>query len=426
MDRLNTSDIIWASRIPANPFFLNFVSLPWQRIVCPLYKMLKKIWRRLPQPIRDKFFGLLFAICSQERRPASLLRPEPLYICGAFRSNSGLGRSACLYARQMEQAGHKVYRVDMTSAMRMQPDFSTSPGELTLAGLGDHMGQGTIVLHANPPQFNMALLSLPRSFTSSKQLIAYWVWESTTLPPLWQAAFEYVNAVETPSQFTYNVLSRHGTRPVAVHPHLVEQPNCIRLRNKADRVLHCLNIFDAGSSFERKNPEAILAAFSRAFLPGEADLTFKVSHPDADRARYQKFREACQRVPGARLIEDVYSWEEMERLYQAHDVYISLHRSEGFGLTIREALNMGLCVLATGWSGNMDFMNHPNAQAVPYSLANHQFSKGAYKGLTNTWAEPDVEECARMLRALRERIIGSSLSQPANQDSKRIQHILAQ
>ena len=88
----------------------------------------------------------------------------------------------------------------------------------------------------------------------------------------------------------------------------------------------------------------------------------------------------------------------MEELYLAHDVYLSLHRSEGYGLTIREALAYGLHVVATGWSGNMDFMVGERAHAVGYRLVPVALKRGACRAPGARWAEPDVGEAAGIVR----------------------------
>ena len=113
---------------------------------------------------------------------------------------------------------------------------------------------------------------------------------------------------------------------------------------------------------------ATLKAFSLAFKPGEAVLTFKVSGVDDADPQYQFFRKACYKERGVFVITECMSQEELEYLYLRNDIYLSLHRSEGYGLTIREAMLHGLYVVATGWSWNIDFMNREKAFTVQYTL----------------------------------------------------------
>ena len=130
-------------------------------------------------------------------------------------------------------------------------------------------------------------------------------------------------------------------------------------------------------------------------------MTFKVSSPQIDRENFKKFEHACAQVSGVRIVTKTLEASELEELYLEHDVYLSLHRAEGYGLTIHEALLYGLYAVATGWSGNMDYMHMPKAFAVPYKLAPLQETSGAFKGLKALWAEADVKAAADILRELR-------------------------
>ena len=147
-----------------------------------------------------------------------------------------------------------------------------------------------------------------------------------------------------------------------------------------------------------------MKAFELAFAPGEAELTFKVSNYQADNKAFAVFQAACARVPGVRILAETFSHAALEDLYLRHDVYLSLHRSEGYGLTIREAMLYGLHVVATGWSGNMDFMTGALAHPVSYRLVPVNMTSGSYKGLKATWAEADVREAAGILQELRRRL----------------------
>ena len=101
------------------------------------------------------------------------------------------------------------------------------------------------------------------------------------------------------------------------------------------------------------------------------------------------------------LITDTLSRRAMDSLMAGSDAFVSLHRSEGFGLPIAEAMAMGTPVIATGWSGNMDFMNPDVAACVEYELVELQQSYGPYKA-GQRWAEPSIDDAAEWMRRLRE------------------------
>ncbi len=153
------------------------------------------------------------------------------------------------------------------------------------------------------------------------------------------------------------------------------------------------------SGISRKNPEAAIRAFKLAFPHGGAMLTLKVSGAASAPRELERLRRLCA-DPAIHILTKTLSHEELDNLYWQHDVYLSLHRSEGYGLTIREAMLRGLHVVATGWSGNMDFMTGSLAHAVPFQMVPIHESKGPLKGLKGRWAEPDADAAAMVLREL--------------------------
>ena len=140
-----------------------------------------------------------------------------------------------------------------------------------------------------------------------------------------------------------------------------------------------LNVFHLGSAFSRKNPLAAIAAFRKAF--GDAPdrvLAIKLIDNGAQWAR----RELDAAIAGAgniRLIEGMLPEADMAGLMAAADIVISLHRSEGFGLVPAQAMALGKPVIATAWSGNLDFMNKDNSALVSYSLVPVHDPEGAFE-----------------------------------------------
>ncbi|MCD7985323.1 MAG: hypothetical protein LUG19_13915 [Desulfovibrio sp.] len=156
-----------------------------------------------------------------------------------------------------------------------------------------------------------------------------------------------MDAVEVPSSFVRQTLQQCTGKPGSTLPHQIVRPTRHKAVFAEGGVLRCLYIFDAASSYERKNPLAVLKAFECAFAPGETELTFNVGNPQANTRQFAAFSEACARVVGVRILTKPLDHAALEDLYLARDVYLSLHRSEGFGLPIREAMLYGLHV---SWS----------------------------------------------------------------------------
>jgi glycosyltransferase involved in cell wall biosynthesis len=177
-------------------------------------------------------------------------------------------------------------------------------------------------------------------------------------------------------------------------------PNMRAKLGLPEDALIVLNVIHLGSAFSRKNPLAAIEAFRRAF--GDAPdrvLAIKLIDNGAKWAR----RELEKAVAGAnniRLIEGMLPEADMAGLMAAADVVISLHRSEGFGLVPAQAMALGKPVVATAWSGNVDFMNARNSALVSYSLIPVHDPEGAFDSDGQKWADANVGEAAEWLRRL--------------------------
>ena len=161
--------------------------------------------------------------------------------------------------------------------------------------------------------------------------------------------------------------------------------------------------FDYLSVFGRKNPIAAITAFARAFPPDSgAALIVKSLNHDRDPRAHEQLREAVASHPDVHLIEDRLSRADRDGLMNAADCYVSLHRAEGFGFTLAESMWLGKPVIATGYSGNLDFMTTENSYLVDYRLVPIGPGNDPYPP-DGVWAEPDVDHAAALMREVHER-----------------------
>jgi glycosyltransferase involved in cell wall biosynthesis len=152
---------------------------------------------------------------------------------------------------------------------------------------------------------------------------------------------------------------------------------------------------DVRSSLARKNPLGAIAAFKQGVgMRADSVLILKVTGADHDPAAFESLRTALN---GSRvvLLLDRLSMDEQWQLYAACDAFVSLHRAEGYGLPMAEAMAVGRPVVGTAWSGNLDFMNSSNAALVDYKLVEINDPQGVYAG--STWAEPSISHAAEWL-----------------------------
>ena len=183
----------------------------------------------------------------------------------------------------------------------------------------------------------------------------------------------FVDEVWTYSEFERRAVEAAVDRPVRVLNPAIPLDR-VRPRPRAALGLPdgfvFLYSFDYLSVFERKNPLAAIAAFTRAFSPGDgATLVVKGVNADSAPASRDALLAAAHGRPDIRVWHDYLDAGNQRSLIASCDVYVSLHRSEGFGLTMAEAMAAGTPVIATAYSGNLDFMDETNSFLAPYRLA---------------------------------------------------------
>jgi len=168
----------------------------------------------------------------------------------------------------------------------------------------------------------------------------------------------------------------------------------------ADAVI-VLVAFNLASSFARKNPLAAIAAFRQAF-GDRADrlLMVKIGNPAHAPGDFGAIEAAVAGARNIRVETRTLPAAEAHALTLAADIVLSLHRSEGFGLVPAEAMLLGRPVIATGWSGNMTFMDDECAALIRYRLVPARDPRGVYAVAGASWAEPDIAHAAEWLRRL--------------------------
>jgi glycosyltransferase involved in cell wall biosynthesis len=363
----------------------------------PRRSALRRLWQRLPQNTRTQ---LLFDV-SRLLAPLPDAKPRggfPIGIAGLFSTASGVGEGARLAYASLETAGLAPTAFDLSPAFRqVELDEVARRRPVT-------PGAGSLIVHHNAPYLPHALWALGRARVRGRRIIGYWAWELPRLPDGWQASMRYLHEIWVPSTFTRDAVAAATNKPVHVVRHplppTTASPNMRGKFGLPEQALVVLNVFHLGSAFARKNPLAAVAAFRKAF--GERVdrvLAIKLIDNGAAGAR----RELNAAIAGAgniRLIEGMLPEADMAGLMAAADIVISLHRSEGFGLVPAQAMALGKPVIATGWSGNLDFMNKNNSALVSYSLIPVRDPEGAFQGDDQKWADANVDEAAEWLRRL--------------------------
>ena len=354
------------------------------------------LWRRLPPRLRRR----ALASATGWLAPKASLRPVPaasgIVVAGELGQASGMGETARLMAVTAQRLGQQVWTIDLPPPVEAGRKVSVATSAIPPP-------QVPLVLHVNAPLLPLALLRLPSAAVRNRPVIGYWAWELPEVPAEWHPAVACVSQVWVPSRFTAAVLEPLlPGRVRVVPPALAVAPPVASLLGRAafdlpPAAVVVLVSFNLASSFARKNPFAAVAAFRWAFGDRpDRILLLKVGHPDHAPGDFARLAQLAQ-APNIRLQTQTLSSEDRHALTTCADIVLSLHRGEGFGLVLAEAMLLGKAVIATGWSGNTDFMDASNAALVGYRLVPARDDRAVYRGL---WAEPDVEQAAALLRKL--------------------------
>ena len=318
-------------------------------------------------------------------------------IAGYLRSEMGVGESARAMAAAARSAGIPVSLVDFRVNDRSRL-LDTSAGPID--NLFRH---GVNVFHVNADQTQVLFSWLQEAEYGGRYNIGFWAWELSEFPDQFLDSFAWHDEIWTPSSFCQDAIARRSPVPVVRIPHAVEVEPVEGLSRAAlglpEHELLFLVVFDALSVFARKNPQGAVAAFRAAAgrMPG-ARLILKVNNADQCPDKMDELRRLSEGLP-VTLIDRVFTRREINALISHADCLVSLHRSEGFGLPLAEAMWCGVPVIATAYSGNMDFTRHDTALLVSYSLT--KVGGGAFPYPADAeLAEPDTDAAIEAMLAV--------------------------
>ena len=257
--------------------------------------------------------------------------------------------------------------------------------------------------HINADHLALARATIPTFLVEKSYHIAYWAWELETMPEGWRPALDEADEIWVPSEFVRRAIASETTKPVVCIPHCVA-PNPVESLDRdyfglpKDSFIF-LAMYDTRSIAERKNPKAALHAFIAAFGADDnrATLVLKVNNATTDSLR--ELDEAIGSHQNIIILKEDHSKPEIDSLINAVDCFVSLHRSEGFGLGPAEAMSLGKSVILTNWSGSTDYTDADHCLPIDYQLITLEQDYGPYlKG--QRWAEPSIEDASAAMRKL--------------------------
>jgi glycosyltransferase involved in cell wall biosynthesis len=264
-----------------------------------------------------------------------------------------------------------------------------------------------------------------------KYNIGYWPWELSQWPTEWLQFINLVDEIWVSSKYTMSAIVSHceSLKPpikvvympmaVSVQANIQKEINLDVTRSHTRKILgltdkSCLFCFsfDINSSIYRKNPEALIKAFLKAFPNSEFDcervgLVIKIHPPQRSIRAWSELKELAKNDNRVHIFEQTMPRSELLAMYQACDAYVSLHRAEGFGRGIAEALQLGLRVITTDYSGNVDFCRlsefTDRVKLIPYKLI--KVRPGQYPhGNGQEWASPKIDAAAKAMREIEQEV----------------------
>jgi glycosyltransferase involved in cell wall biosynthesis len=259
------------------------------------------------------------------------------------------------------------------------------------------------LLCVNADQTPIVCEKAGEEFFAGRYTVGWWWWEVSTFPEQWHDSFRYIDELWAGSHFVAESLA--AVSPVPVVP--IPMPVTLPERVEPDRPLLGLPddfiflfVYDYNSVADRKNPLGLIDAYKRAFELGDgATLLLKCINGERHRRAHAQVQRACAGRSDIVLMDHYMAPWHKDLLIASCDCYVSLHRSEGFGITLAEAMLLGKPVIATGYSGNVDFMSTANSYPVDYHLVPIGVGAPPYPA-HGRWAEPDLDHAAAQMRAV--------------------------
>ncbi len=357
-----------------------------------------------------------------ELTPASDVQPvgPGLDIYGFIRGQFGLGESARMYSRALLAAGCDVALHDVDLGL---------PHGWNDHSLDAYMREDAVhavsVVFINPDCFHQALEKIGRDRLAGKFVIGCWFWELERIPDAWLSALDQVDALMVASGFIEAAFRSVTDKPILRVPIPLSPVSDSGLQREDfgldEDCFTFLTSFDFNSATARKNPLATIVAFRAAFPAERQDVRLLVKSSNGHR-----YDQAMGDLLGAAsgdarisIRDEVIDRAHVHALQRCCDAYVSLHRAEGFGLGLAESMALGKPVIATRWSGNLEFMSEDNSCLVDYRLV--PVAEGEYpESAGASWAEADIAAAAAaMVKLAGAPCIAQEIGRKAQQDVRR-------
>lgn len=324
------------------------------------------------------------------------LRPG-MNVIGLLEAACGIGDAGRLYVEALEAAGVPL-------ATFSWHGHNSPPAPFRHRGDGvQSFDTNLFALNADVMQM-LAPIAGVETF-ARRHNIGLWFWEVEELHTRLLPALPLVHELWAATNFLAEVFAR-TTDKVVTHiplpvPYRAGPPALSRVATALPDAFTFLVVFDYKSLERRKNALGAIAAFTRAFAPGEGPvLVIKTSSAESDPAGAKALRRAMGERRDILLLDGQVSDEVIDAMIGNADCLVSLHRAEGFGLCLATAMSFAVPVIATAYSGNLDFMTPDNSFLVPHGWSHVPDALAQIYPARTRWAEPDLDAAAAAMRSV--------------------------
>ena len=316
-------------------------------------------------------------------------------VVGFFTAEHGVGEAARVLVSTLKSVDVSVSTINYTDTQsRMGHLYSTD----------DVSRYQVALVSMNAEQLTHSPHRLGRDFYVNRYVIGQWFWELEEAPEWYAPAWPIVNEIWAPTRFIEQMLRRSAPSSVKISyvPLPVTRPvvdeSLSRAHFGVNKRFMFFFAFDFMSVMKRKNPVGLVNAFIRAFPVGSgAQLVIKTINGDKRPQEHAQLLAAAAQHSDITVMDKYLTRIETSSLTSLADCYVSLHRSEGLGLTLTEAMSLGKPVIATNYSGNIDFMDATNSYLVSWDRAAVGENAEGYAA-DATWAEPNIDEASQLMR----------------------------
>ena len=358
------------------------------------------IWYRCRLPIRRRRWLKENYAATRAFMKSDNARPErgPTLVLGDFSGRYGLARGA---------------QYDLPYMREHLPDVEAADIAPIIQGRSEEFvfdrtrRYGGVVFLCQPDTYARILRAIDPGQIADAWRIGRWVWETPLFPSQWRFALDLVHELWTPSQFCADAFRTGTDLPIKVVPHQVVLDKNAPLTltradlGIADDVFLGLAIMDLQSCPERKNPWAHIRAWRLAFADDpKAVLVMKVRVGKRTKCVLRELEELAGHSCNIRLLSNEFKDSDLFSMQKLSDVVLSLHRSEGFGLTIEEGLALGKTVVATSWPLPLQ---HRQWTAVEFKQSPYFDWLDHYHDGDFWWADALIPSAAEQLRQIRNR-----------------------